>query len=187
MKTYSDVLKSIKDAPTASMRLTSLGLGDTINIVINEDKVAVVGKTNRIPNASDRLLAGIRVGTNSADLKACKTTAEAREKGVVTTLQQAVVAETIKSIDEKTTFTVVHRLQIHDNVEDKPVYNNECYNGYGAYLKEMRRLRRLENEQDRNDGYQKASEDLRASGFNKARFDAADVKNIQHLPVFEVK
>lgn len=184
---FNTLAKQLAEVQLGNARMTDVATG-TYAIAIEGDKVSLVSETKQRIPVSLPSLAAMRIVADASKATAAKTTREARESADYSNLQKAITLEG-KSLTDKTRFTVVHRLQIQDVVNDAPIYKNECYKGYPEYVKASRKAANLPSASDeqkaaRNAAFTEASEELRKSGV-KAGI-AADNKNLLLMPVFTV-
>lgn len=184
---FTTLSKNLAEVQLGSARMTDVATG-TYAIHIDGDKVALVSETNQKIPVSLPSLAAMRIVADAAKAATAKNTREARDNADYSNLQKAITLEG-KSLNEKTRFTVVHRLQIQDVVNDLPIYRNECYKGYPEYVKASRKAAGMPNasvEQTsaRNAAFTEASEELRKTGVKSGI--TADAKNLLLMPVFTV-
>lgn len=185
MSNYSVLMDKIKSAVLTTARMTGVKVGQEWALEPGSDNDHKF-KTEKSADItlSDNAAASIRVCQDPTAAVKFGTTAEARESGVIVTLQKALTDEAVKELNEKTKFKCIHRVKIIDTITDQPVLNNECYNGYKDYLKAARKAARLTGDA-RRDAFAAASDALRSSGvINQADLNNTD--KIQHMPVFQV-
>lgn len=184
---FEQLSKGILDAKLGGNRITDLDSG-VYTVSIDGEKVFLVSeKKGKVP-VTVAGLAALRIVESKDKAIVVKTTREARESSDYSTLQKALLAETVK-LDDSTKFEVVHRLRIIDGTSDSPIYKNNCYNGYPQYVKASRNANAMpaltdEQKTARNNAFTEASEALRASGV-KSGITLED-KNLQLMPVFQV-
>lgn len=180
VKLNSDVL----EASIGSARITDVKEG-TYNLELKDDKISLVDSKKKAIGITINTLAGLRIVTSAEKAKVAATTRDARESDDYMTLQDALKLEGGPKLDETTKFNVVHRLKIHDSVNDKPVYRNECYKGYPAYVKAAREAANLDvADPTRNTKFNEATDALRASELKAGIIESP--KTLQMLPVFTI-
>lgn len=171
---FDELSKKIMEAPVGNVRLTDVKKGSTYQITFDDKNRVYLtdAKKNRTP-VSPNALAALRVVTDPVKAATAKTTRDARTHEDYNQLQKLLLAENGIKLDANTKFNVVHQLQILDTNQDTdtPIYRNECYRGYPAYIKETRKIAASANANDdeatvaaRGAAYTAASEALRATG-----------------------
>lgn len=186
---YKDLTKKVTEASLGNARMTDIAVGKYAVAIEGEDKIFLVDeKKVKVPVTATGL-AALRIVESQEVAKKIATTREARESSDYKTLQKALQGESGVVLSDKTRFNVVHRLRIIDNINDKPVYKNECYIGYPEYVKAARLASAMPSVSDdqktaRANAFTEASENLRKSGI-KTGINSED-KNLQLLPVFTV-
>lgn len=184
---FDELSKKVAEATLGSNRMTDIAEGN-YTIGVDGEKVMLVSEKKEKIQISVNGLAALRIVEDAAKAKAIATTRDARESSDYSTLQKAVVSEAVK-LNDSTQLKVVHRLRIIDGVNDKPIFKNNCYNGYPEFVKASRKASAMpavseEQRTERANAFTEATETLRASGV-KSGITVED-KNLQLLPVFQV-
>ena len=188
---FKDLQNEIVKAQVGVARITDVKTGKVYSIVIDtidgKDKVFLKEEgTGKRHSLTVNSLASMRIVATQEDAKKVDTTSGARDADGYSTLQAAVVAENGVKIGASTIFTVVHKLKIMDREDETtPVYKNEHYKGYQAYLKGARVAGAMEVGDDRNNRFNELGEELRKSGIKDGV--KPDEKNLVMMPVFIVQ
>lgn len=189
---FNELQKSIADQQLGTARITDMKKGVYKLVLPSKEGEAIllVGEKKEKYPIGLRSLAAMRIVDDASKITV-KTTREARDNGIVKTLQDAIVNEGV-AISEATKFNVVGHLRVHDAGLDSQVLKNENYKGYPEYVKTTRKIAAkyprtavlTEAQQtERNAAFTEATETLRASG---AKAVADDDKNYIMMPVFTV-
>lgn len=186
---FKELSQKIVDAPIGQSRLTDMNKG-TYSLVISADgkSIALVSDKKKKTPITVNSLAAMRVVADAATAATVETTRDARTSDAYSPLQELLASERVK-VSESTKFNVVHKLRILDTITGKPIFRNEHYTGYPAYVKASREASQLPGDTDaqkaaKNAAYTAASEVLHATEVKTGT--AIEEKNLIMMPVFTV-
>ena len=187
--TFPELQLEVQKAQVGNAKVTDIATGEyTLSIEgdAGEEKLFLVAAvTNKRHSISVPGLASLRMVTKVDDATKIAATNEVAEAEGYSNLQTAMLAEDGMKLTDKTKFTAVHRLRILDQQTGLPIYRNNFYNGYGAYLKGARIAGNMPAGDDRNSKFGELNDALRATGV-KANI-ATDDKTLVLMPVFTVE
>lgn len=186
---FKTLAKKLAEITLGTARMTDIKDG-VYHIAFgeNDSVILVSDKAHKVPVSNMATLASLRICESPEVAKKAVNTRDARTTEGYSNLQSGLKSEAI-ALDDKTTFKVIHRLQIQDIANEAPIYQNPCYKGYPEYVKASRKAANLPNATEeqtkiRNAAFTDASEELRKSGVKAGT--TATAENLLLMPVFQV-
>lgn len=138
MLTFDKITSEIKKVSLGVDRMPATRLSEEYSINAKDSTDAAIflvsNKGHKV-TTSYAGLAALRLTDDAAKVKDIKSTRDARANAAVWNLKTAMEKEGANAlvVDENMKVTCVHKVDIWDTANNRPVYRNEDYSGYGSY------------------------------------------------------